>query len=546
MNKKKLRILICMLISLTIILPTVVISKNFKNLNIQSSDQLNRDHVTIYVDTGGIDSMIDLSDEEKAQLKAAILAHIWDNFNETVGAENVTITNDPSQASNANRTINLKHESGAIQYRSEDGYVWVERFFGKWRHGEDEVDVFLRNFYRHNPDDFKDDGNWNITKLANAIARTAAHEVAHSYSVGHNRRTVNQSKMTDGELVNITNRACGEWHFDNHTRDVLRENWGNPPCDSATDYDRNALVLNYWAPASTPEDACEFASSDVLFSYEGELAYFFEFGWLGTDTDNGEFDGNPNFDFIYKSSMSYNPDIDAEMITFIKGHSDYAQFLLRGTPSGPWAGQWFLLEQDNIDLYEFIVNPSGKQIARNVDLMWDVNNDNIIDVTVTLDSLPYGSISNPYTGFTFEQVFPNHLPGKPTIPNGPPEGSPGIEYTYSFISNDPDGDSLYYYVDWGDDSDSEWFGPIAAADEASASHIWEEKGTYKVKVMAMDTSFGESVWSDTLSVSIPRTKSAFYLHISDLFSHFTKFFDFINSLFALDNEFNNFFCKFLD
>ena len=519
MNKKNLRILICILISSTIIIPTVAISKNFENLNIQSIGQLNRNHVTIYVDTRGIDSMIGLTDEEKAQLKAAILAHIWDNLNETVGAENVTVTNDPSQAANANRTINLIHQSGAIQYVSEDGYVWVERFFGKWRHGEDEVDVFLRNFYRHHPNDFKDDGVWNITKLANAIGRTAAHEVAHSYSVGHNRRTVNQSKMTDGELVNITNRASGEWHFDNHTRDVLRENWGNPPCDSATDYDRNALVMNYWAPASTPEDACEFASSDALFLYEGELAYFFEFGWLGEDTDKGEFDGDPNFDFIYKSSMSYNPYIDAEMITFIKGHSDHAQFLLRGTPSGPWAGQWFLLEQDNVDLYEFITNPSGKQIARNVDLMWDVNNDDIIDVTVTLDSLPYGIISNPYTGFTFEQVFPNHLPGKPTTPDGPPEGSPGVEYTYTFISNDPDGDSVYYYVDWGDDSDGEWFGPIAAADEASVSHIWEEKGTYKVKVMAMDTSFAESDWSDPLSVTMPRNKAVSFPFLQFLENH---------------------------
>ncbi len=507
MNKKIIRILICILVTITFIIPTIAISKNFENLNIRSTVKLNNGHVTIYVDTRGIDSMIDLTAEEKALLKSLLLAHIWDNFNETVGAENVTVTNDPSQADNANRTINILHQSGAIQYRSEDGYVWVERFFGKWRHGRSEVEVFLRNFYRHNPNYFKDNGVWNITRLANAIGRTAAHEVAHSYSVGHNRETGNnQSKMTDGELVNMTARAIGEWHFDNHTRDVLRRNWGNPPCDSATDYDVHALVMNYWAPSSTPEDACEFASSDALFSYEGELAYFFEFGWLGEDTDNGELDGNPYYDFIYKSSMSYNPEIDAEMITFLKGHSEQVQFLLRGTPSGPWADQWYLLEQDNVDLYEFITNPVGKQIARNVALMWDINNDDIIDVTVNLDSLPYGSMSNPYTGFTYEQVFPNHPPGKPKTPEGPSEGNPGVEYTYAFISEDPDGDGVIYYVDWGDDSESHWFGPIAAGDTAFATHVWEEKGSYEVKVMAMDTSFAESDWSEPLSVTIPRNK----------------------------------------
>jgi hypothetical protein len=330
--------------------------------------------------------------------------------------------------------------------------------------------------------------------------------------------------MTDGELVNSTTRGRHEWHFDNHTRDALRENWGNPPCDSTVDYDYEALRMNYWGPPDLPDDTCEFASVDATFSYYGELAYFFEFGWLGVDTDNGELDGNPYFDFIYKSSMRYNPDIDAEVITFIQGHSDTVQLLLRGAPGGPWDGKWFILDQDNTDLSDFITTPSGKTVARNIDMMWDVNNDNIPDVTITLNSLSYGSLSNPYNGFTFEQVFPNTLPNAPGKPEGDTSGRPGVEYTYTFSTSDPDGDQVIYYVDWDDDSDSMWFGPYDSGDIVTALHTWEEKGTYSVKVKCMDLDFAESDWSEPLSVTMPKNIISINTIVQRLMERFSNLF----------------------
>ncbi len=480
----------------------------------ESAELQNRgDPVIIYVDTSGIDRMTRLNATERAQLKSALLAHIWANFNETVGAENVTVTNDSNQEENANRTINIIERTGATHWVRPGGGSWIEFYYGRWRHGRSEVEVYLRNFVRRHADDYKDDGVWNITRLANAIGRTAAHEVAHSYCVGHNHRTgENVSKMTDGELVNSTTRGRHEWHFDNHTRDVLRRNWGNPPCDSAVDYDMDALTMNYWGPPTIPEDTCEFASTDAIFSYFGELASLFEFGWLGEDTDDGIYDGNSYFDFIYKSSMSYNPDQDAEMITFLKGHSEQVQFLLRGSLGSPWDGQWFPLDRDNAVLSDFITDPNGKQIARNIAMMWDVDNDGTTDVTVNLDSLSYGSMSNPYNGFTYEQVFPNTLPNAPNKPDGPTYGQPGTEYTFSFSADDPDGDQVIYYVDWDDDSDGMWFGPYDSGDIVTASHIWEEIGTFAVKVKCMDIHFAESDWSEPLSVF---ALEGFFLNLAD-------------------------------
>ena len=93
--------------SIAFIAPNIVISKN-----LEESSSIDRAHVTIYVDTSGIDRLTELNATEKAQLKKALIAHIWANFNESVGSENVTVTNDPDQAENANRTINIYDQTG--------------------------------------------------------------------------------------------------------------------------------------------------------------------------------------------------------------------------------------------------------------------------------------------------------------------------------------------------------------------------------------------------------------------------------------------------
>ena len=506
MKKVIFGIFACILLIMLIFLPTFGISKNIKKENILPSIN-DRPHVIIFIDTDAIDHLEELNQTEKAQLKAALIAHIWANFNESVGSGNVTVTNDPSQASDASRIINLVNTIGGTRYILPDGTSFVKLVYGVWEHRSPYLDVFLRNFIRVDGDKYKTNGVWNITKLANGIGRTAAHEVAHSYCVGHNNRSENQSKMTDGNLVSADDRPITEWHFDNHTSETLRNNWGRPPCSTATDYDEEALVINYEGPDYIENSACEIESVDAILSFEGELAYFFELGWRGEDTDNGELDGNPYFDFIYKTSMTFNPDIDAEEITFLLGNSGKAQFLLRGAPGSPWQGQWFPLINENVVLSNFITDPFGEQIARNVLMMWDIDYDHNPDVLVNLNSLCYGDLSNPYNGFKYEQVLPNNPPEAPTKPEGETSGKPGIVYTYSFSAVDADGDSLMFYIDWGDDSDSLWFGPFDSGEEATAEHAWAEKGTYNVRARCKDKNFVESDWSEPLTVIMPRNRA---------------------------------------
>jgi len=98
-------------------------------------------------------------------------------------------------------------------------------------------------------------------------------------------------------------------------------------------------------------------------------------------------------------------------------------------------------------------------------------------------------------------ILVDRPPSTPSI-SGPSQGKPGVLYKYTFTTTDPDGDMVYYYIDWGDDQVSEWIGPYASGEIAIVNHQWDEKGTYIIQAKAKDTYDVESDWG-TLEVAIP-------------------------------------------
>ncbi|MCK4830056.1 hypothetical protein KA005_80800, partial [bacterium] len=95
------------------------------------------------------------------------------------------------------------------------------------------------------------------------------------------------------------------------------------------------------------------------------------------------------------------------------------------------------------------------------------------------------------------------IPIKPSKPSGLTTGKVNTDYTYSLIVNEPGAGSLYYKWDWGDGTESEWFGQYDHGEEVSLSHAWSEKGIYAIKVKAKNIGDHESEWSDPLMVGIP-------------------------------------------
>jgi len=101
-----------------------------------------------------------------------------------------------------------------------------------------------------------------------------------------------------------------------------------------------------------------------------------------------------------------------------------------------------------------------------------------------------------------DRLANNSPPVKPSRPDGPSAGEAGLEYLYSSNTTDPDEDDIYYLFDWGDGTDSDWIGPFESGESVNASHIWSEKGLYKLKAKAKDIYESESDWSDPLDAEI--------------------------------------------
>ncbi len=100
----------------------------------------------------------------------------------------------------------------------------------------------------------------------------------------------------------------------------------------------------------------------------------------------------------------------------------------------------------------------------------------------------------------------NSPPDAPSI-TGPSSGKKGQEYIYTFAAADPDGDKVYYQVEWGGGCPGiEWRGPYPSGEPMTFSNTWQTVGIYVIRARAMDTTGEKSPW-ETLSVSMPKSFS---------------------------------------
>jgi hypothetical protein len=104
-----------------------------------------------------------------------------------------------------------------------------------------------------------------------------------------------------------------------------------------------------------------------------------------------------------------------------------------------------------------------------------------------------GTNLDAYFDLIYEYI--NHPPATPTL-DGETDLKKFKNYTYTFSTTDPDGDQVYYLVEWGDGTSTGWI------TETSATHSWD-KGTYLIRCKAKDEFGAESAYAE-LEVSAPR------------------------------------------
>jgi hypothetical protein len=210
--------------------------------------------------------------------------------------------------------------------------------------------------------------------------------------------------------------------------------------------------------------------------------------------------------------------------------SDLSFITLEGVTIPPY-GTWVEFDIPDIsinsgEMYYIIIRTPGGSFLDYYCCLFDINNPYSEGET-------WGSLNSGGTWSLIEDPdFPNPdgcfktygFDEPPNIPeiDGASSGSPGIEYSYTISASDLDGHDVFYFVDWGDDSNTGWCGPFNSGKEEIFKHLWEKKGTYLIKAKSKDVYGAESDWS-FLEVTMPmrRIHNSF---IDNIISFLTRFF----------------------
>ncbi|MFX1555020.1 MAG: nitrous oxide reductase family maturation protein NosD [Promethearchaeota archaeon] len=126
-----------------------------------------------------------------------------------------------------------------------------------------------------------------------------------------------------------------------------------------------------------------------------------------------------------------------------------------------------------------------------------------------------------YTGFDSD------APDAPTI-NGPHSGKVGEEYEYTFVTTDPNGDDVHFYITWGDGTFEKWIGPFGSGEEVKLNHTWTRKSSYCITAQAKDTNGLIGPWG-TLMLTMPRNRATY----NSLFLRFLEQFPILHRLLSL-------------
>lgn len=92
----------------------------------------------------------------------------------------------------------------------------------------------------------------------------------------------------------------------------------------------------------------------------------------------------------------------------------------------------------------------------------------------------------------------------PAVPDltGPSWALINDSVTFSVNTTDPDGDNVYYYLDWGDGTNTGWVGPSPSGVQQNIAHAWHSLGIYNVTAKAKDYHGSSSTWTTPLTLTI--------------------------------------------
>jgi PKD repeat protein len=136
---------------------------------------------------------------------------------------------------------------------------------------------------------------------------------------------------------------------------------------------------------------------------------------------------------------------------------------------------------------------------------WDWNNDGIYEESTSSPYVTHSWLNGGEIPVTLQVwddldgqatktktiIIPVNNPPEQPLITGPSQGRVGQSYTFTFNSTDPEGDDVYYYVDWGDAA-SGWVGPFASGVPVAINYTWVNIDLYRIMAKAKDSYGDES------------------------------------------------------
>jgi outer membrane protein assembly factor BamB len=190
--------------------------------------------------------------------------------------------------------------------------------------------------------------------------------------------------------------------------------------------------------------------------------------------------GNKNWHYDTGDSIYSSPAVDKNGVIYV----------------GSMDGYLYALNPDGTLKWKFLASDDGIQSSV------AIAEDGTIYIAAYFK--PSGG-QGAYTYLYALEVIENQPPVKPTI-SGQTSGKVGQSYQYTFKSTDPDGDQIYYYIDWGDGDVVDWDGPHDSGVEVAFSHTWSTPGDYQITCKAKDPYEAKSDLG-TLKVTMPRSRA---------------------------------------
>lgn len=164
-------------------------------------------------------------------------------------------------------------------------------------------------------------------------------------------------------------------------------------------------------------------------------------------------------------------------------------------------GDYYFVATAQVDqVYQKIVHPEVYGVRSYLRLLKERTNSSYYESINGTDGLEEIKGRDYWYSPIIHIIVRDNLPPFKPILHGRHITKTGVENSFTVELNDPDNDDVFLYIDWGDNTNSNWLGPYKSGETLEINHIWNNSGIYKIKMKIKDTYNAESIWKTTFII----------------------------------------------